>query len=91
MKGGWSLGVFFYHKDEALLPLQESYGGKVAESVPPDGTVHPLCGSTIAALKRLLSYESALPVLFGEGECHLATTNCRFLWRLWRLGGWFVR
>ncbi|GAB4824073.1 hypothetical protein N2152v2_011119 [Parachlorella kessleri] len=47
--------------------LQESYGGKVADSVPPDGTVHPLCGSTVAALKRLMSYESALPVLFGEG------------------------
>ena len=59
---------------EAPVALQESYGGKVAESVPPDGTVHPLCGSTVAALKRLLSYESALPVLFGEGRCHVATT-----------------
>lgn len=48
--------------------LQESYGGRVSESFPPNATVHPLCGSTVAALKRLLSYESALGVLFGQGE-----------------------
>ena len=46
--------------------LQESYGGqRIAEGVPPDATVHPLCASTVAALKRLLGYESALRVLFG--------------------------
>lgn len=66
--------------------LQESYGGQVgAEGVPPDGTVHPMCGSTVAALKQLLSYDSALPVLFGgeEGEQALHVQ--------WRCGWWVNR
>ena len=36
--------------------------------VPADGTVHPLCASTVALLKRVVAYKSALAVLFGEGE-----------------------
>ena len=47
--------------------LQESVGREAARGVPADGTVHPLCAGTLAALKRLLACESALPVLFADG------------------------
>jgi hypothetical protein len=48
--------------------LQDSVVRDAARAVPADGTVHPLCASTVSLLRRVLAAESALPVLFGDGE-----------------------
>lgn len=45
--------------------LQESVPREAAKGVPADGTVHPLCASTLSLLRRTLGYQSALRVLFG--------------------------
>lgn len=47
--------------------LPDWLGREAAKGVPADGAVHPVCATTMALLKRTLAYESALPVLFGEG------------------------
>ncbi|EFN57392.1 hypothetical protein CHLNCDRAFT_50911 [Chlorella variabilis] len=46
--------------------LQESVARDAARGVPADGTVHPLCASAVSLLRRILAYQSALPVLFGD-------------------------
>lgn len=47
--------------------LQQAVSGTdAAAAAPPDGTVHPLCASTVAVLKQVMTSESALPVLFDE-------------------------
>ena len=56
--------------------LQESVPREAAKGVPPEGTVHPLCASTMVLLRRTLAYRSALPLLFGpEGEGELAAST----------------
>ena len=50
---------------ECFAGLPDWLGREAGKSLPPDATVHPLCASTVALLKRCLAYQSALPVLFG--------------------------
>eukprot|EP00887_Chlorella_sp_A99_P004636 scaffold4.g4636.t1 len=46
--------------------LQEAVALDAGGAAPADATVHPLCASTVPSLKRILGFETALPVLFGE-------------------------
>lgn len=48
--------------------LQDWFMRDAARGVPADGTVHPLCATSVSLLKRLLAAPGALPVLFAEGE-----------------------
>lgn len=48
--------------------LPESLPREAARGVPADGTVHPLCASTVSLLKRTLGHGAALRVLLGGGD-----------------------
>ncbi|KAL4444856.1 hypothetical protein ABPG77_003906 [Micractinium sp. CCAP 211/92] len=48
--------------------LPDSLPREAARGMPADGTVHPLCASTVSLLKRTLGHESALRVLLAGAE-----------------------
>lgn len=48
--------------------LPDSLPREAARGVPADGTVHPLCASTVSLLKRTLGHGSALRVLLAGAE-----------------------
>ena len=47
--------------------LPDYLSQQAARGVPPDANLHPLVATTMALLKRTLAFQSALPVLFGDG------------------------
>lgn len=47
--------------------LPDYLAREAARGVPPNASLHPLVATTMALLKRTLAFQSALPVLFGEG------------------------
>ena len=48
--------------------LQQTVGAEAGTAAPADATVHPLCASTVTTFKRVLAFDAALSLLFGEGE-----------------------
>ena len=50
-----------------FVEFESSIGRDSTKHIVADGTVHPLAAYTLGYLKRMFTYESSIPILFGDG------------------------
>ncbi|KAK9812710.1 hypothetical protein WJX72_002444 [[Myrmecia] bisecta] len=53
---------------DTFVEFEASIARDPPKHTVPDGTVHPLSAYTLSFLKRLFTYDSAMPILFGDAS-----------------------